>query len=53
MNGDPNPDDGSDYDHIVPVYGFTTNHAVNDPTYYADDTILFTDDGLWDASDRS
>lgn len=45
---DADPDAGdSEYDHIVPVYGIGTNHAVNDPHYYGDDLIYFSDNGLW------
>ncbi len=48
FEGDPNPDDGdTDYDHIVPVVGFSSIHALNDPQYYADDLLVFTDNGLW------
>lgn len=48
VNGDPDPNDGDpDYDHIVPVYGFDSEHALIDPAYYGDDSISYTDDGLW------
>ncbi len=42
--GDP------DYDHIVPVTGIDSNHALNDPNYYADDVIHFSDNGIWQPS---
>lgn len=45
-NTDPNAGD-SDYDHIVPVYGIASNHALNDPNYYGDDVLYFSDNGLW------
>ncbi len=39
--GDP------EYDHIVPVFGFGSNHPLTDQTYYPDDVILFSDNGLY------
>lgn len=45
-NSDPNAGD-DEYDHIVPVIGVESNHALNDPNYYGDDTIIFSDNGLW------
>lgn len=52
MYNDPNPDDGDpNYDHIVPAVGFTTHHDLDDPTYYADDILHYTDDGLWSGSE--
>ena len=54
MYGDPNPDDGdSDYDHIVPVTGFSSRHSLNNPRYFGDDIVYYTDNGLWiDSSDH-
>ncbi len=41
-------DDGEDgYDHIVPVTGIDTNHDLTDFKYYGDDTIRFSDNGLY------
>jgi hypothetical protein len=37
-----------EYDHIVPVVGIRSNHPLTDTTtYYADDEIIFSDNGLW------
>jgi len=45
---DTDPDAGdSEYDHIVPVIGFGSNHPLADPAYYGDDTLFFSDNGLW------
>jgi len=41
--GDP------DYDHIVSVTTLSSTHPLNDPTYYADDQVGFSDNGLWEA----
>ncbi len=35
------------YDHIVPVSGFRSSHPLSNPAYFADDVILFSDNGLW------
>ena len=46
--GSTNPHAGDPlYDHIVPVNGIVSSHAASDPTYYADDVIEFSDNGLW------
>jgi hypothetical protein len=37
----------ADYDHIVPVMGWGSNHPLTDPSYYADDVIYFSDNGLY------
>jgi hypothetical protein len=43
----PNAGDG-EYDHIVTVTGITSTHPLTGPvTYYADDVLTFTDNGLW------
>jgi hypothetical protein len=42
FQGDP------DYDHIVSVTTLTSKHHLNDPTYYGDDQLGFSDNGLWD-----
>ena len=45
---DTNPNAGdSDYDHIVPVFGISSHHPLNDFSYYPDDQIYFSDNGLW------
>ncbi len=45
---DTDPDAGdSEYDHIVPVTAFSSNHPLRDPAYYGDDIIFFSDNGLW------
>ena len=40
--------DGTDdlYDHIVPVFEVTSNHAISDGTYYRDDVLYFNDLGV-------
>jgi len=40
---DPDPD----YDHIVPVTGWGSNHPLTDLSYYSDDVIYFSDNGLY------
>jgi len=46
-NTDPNAGD-SEYDHIVPVTGFSSSHPLTAPAaYYADDAITFNDNGIW------
>ena len=38
----------TEYDHIVTVTGITSTHPLTGPaTYYADDVLTFTDNGLW------
>jgi len=38
----------TEYDHIVTVTGITSPQTLTGPTtYYADDTLTFTDNGLW------
>lgn len=50
--GNQDPDAGdAEFDHIVPVIGIATNHALNDFSYYPDDIIYFSDNGLWSGSD--
>ena len=39
----PEPTDGSNYDHIVPVNAITSNHPLTDSAYHEDDTIQFSD----------
>lgn len=48
-NTDPDAGD-QDYDHIVPVTAIVSNHALDDPAYYSDDVIYFSDNGLWGSS---
>lgn len=47
--GKTNPKAGDpDYDHIVPVIGIGSNHTLqHSDTYYRDDIIYFSDNGLW------
>jgi hypothetical protein len=46
--GDTDPDAGdAEYDHIVPVTGIGSSHDLSDPNYYSDDTLYFSDNGLW------
>jgi hypothetical protein len=35
------------YDHIVPVVGIETNHGPDDGRYYADDVLIFSDNGVY------
>ncbi|RUY27369.1 hypothetical protein EN978_25175 [Mesorhizobium sp. M7A.F.Ca.US.001.04.1.1] len=38
----------AEYDHIVPVIGVSSRHPLtNSATYYDDDVITFSDNGLW------
>lgn len=44
---DPNAGE-LEYDHIVTVTGVSSSHPLTEPaTYFADDTITFTDHGIW------
>lgn len=45
-NTDPLAGD-EDYDHIVPVIDVSSKHPLSDPSYYGDDTLGFSDNGLW------
>lgn len=46
--GDTDPNAGDDeYDHIVPVTGIGSNHPLSDLSYYGDDIVYFSDNGLW------
>lgn len=36
-----------DYDHIVPVYAVASYYPLSDSTYHGDDTLSFSDNGLW------
>lgn len=46
--GNTNPTAGDkQYDHIVPVIGISSNHALTDQSYYGDDRLYFSDNGLW------
>jgi len=40
-------DDDDEYDHIVPVIGIESNHPLSDASYYDDDVIVFSDNGLY------
>ncbi|PVZ12270.1 hypothetical protein SAMN05660463_04359 [Pseudomonas sp. URIL14HWK12:I9] len=48
------PDAGqAEYDHIVPVRGFTSSHPITTTSgYYEDDTLLLSDNGLWNPGRR-
>jgi len=48
---DKNPRAGSDYDHIVPVFGIGSTHPLTDGRYYTDDIVTFSDNGLWHPHD--
>lgn len=51
FDDDPDPDAGdSDYDHIVPVMGIDSSHPLTDPHYYMDDSVFFSDNGIWEES---
>jgi hypothetical protein len=41
------PDPDSEYDHIVPVYGISSNHTLSDTSYYPEDEIYFYDNGVY------
>jgi hypothetical protein len=46
--GSTNPHAGdAEYDHIVPVNGIRSSHPLSDSSYYANDSIVFSDNGLW------
>jgi hypothetical protein len=48
FDGDARPNAGnSEYDHIVPVHTVTTKQGLTDASYYADDTLTFSDNGLY------
>ncbi len=50
LYGVSDPESGDeDYDHIVVGYGIGSNHPLSDTGYYPDDTIYFSDNGLWAA----
>ena len=41
---------GDDYDHIVPVLGYSSSHPLTDPQVYPDDQLTFSDNGDYDQS---
>lgn len=43
---DPDAGDSS-YDHIVCANGICSAHPLTDPSYYGDDILYFSDNGLW------
>lgn len=45
--GDP------DYDHIVPVLGVGSRHPPTSREFFADDTLVFSDNGLWAPDEAS
>jgi hypothetical protein len=49
--GNTKPDAGDpDYDHIVPVFGFSSNSPLTNPNYFGDDIFYLSDNGLWGGS---
>jgi hypothetical protein len=40
-------DNDDEYDHIVPVIGIESNHPLSDTSYYDDDKIIFSDNGVY------
>jgi hypothetical protein len=51
--GSRNPNAGSpQYDHIVPVIGIGSYHSRDEPGYFPDDVIAFSDNGEWSSSRR-
>jgi hypothetical protein len=50
---DTRPNAGDDeYDHIVPVIRFDSNYPLTSDRYYGDDTITFSDNGIWQEKDK-
>jgi len=48
FDGDSSANAGnSEYDHIVPVHSITSTHTLTDLTVYSDDTLTFSDNGLY------
>jgi hypothetical protein len=46
--GNTDPQAGSSvYDHVVPVTGFASHHALPSGRYHASDTVTFNDNGEW------
>jgi len=41
------PERGANYDHIVPVIGFSSSHTITDQQIYSDDEITFSDNGSY------
>jgi hypothetical protein len=41
------PERGANYDHIVPVLGFSSSHPITDQQIYPDDEITFSDNGTY------
>jgi hypothetical protein len=41
---------GDDYDHIVPVMGYSSSHPIADQQVYSDDQLTFSDNGDYDQS---
>jgi hypothetical protein len=39
--------DDDEYDHIVAVIGIESNHPLSDASYFDDDVIVFSDNGLY------
>jgi hypothetical protein len=51
--GNRKPEAGSpQYDHIVPVIGIGSYHPRDEPGYFPDDVITFSDNGEWSSSRR-
>jgi hypothetical protein len=43
----------SENDHIVPVHSVTSRHPLTDGTWHADDTLTFSDNGIYGSGMRS
>ncbi len=41
------PERGANFDHIVPVTGFSSSHPITDQRIYPDDEITFSDNGSY------
>jgi hypothetical protein len=54
LYGNTDPEAGDpQYDHIVPVVGIRSHHALSNRAYFGGDRLTFSDNGLWgDARDR-
>jgi hypothetical protein len=54
FNANPHPSAGQqDYDHVVPVTAVSSNHSPLDPAFYPSDLLTFSDNGLWNPSDKN
>lgn len=46
VSNDPSAGD-NEYDHIVPVTGISSTHPLSSRSYYGDDVVTLSDNGLW------